>query len=625
MGCANSKLDDLPAVALCRDRCKFLDEALRHSQAFADAHAAYLGSLKAIGPALHRFFDQNPQSKLDPVKSPLPASSPHHSLSSSKSESHLPFPSDSDSDDIDKDFNSSSRVRFNYLNENETQGLISSNYGLDSKPPPSPPPASATSAWDFLNLFDTYERYERLYISNSDREAPEKVKFDGDEKFGEESVKKNAEEGKKSKEDGEKKTNEVRVVEKGDKTTEGKSETASKSAETTMPSGKPVAEVTSEIQILFKKASESGNEVFKLIYHRQKIAINQNYCRLGVEEDLGFGSQNMSSTLNKLLLWEKKLYQEVKAEEKLRTIHEKKFQQLKQLDKKAAGAQKANAIRALLRDLSTNLKIAFQIVDRSSIAINTLRDQEFWTQIKELNHRLLPMWKAMLECHKSQHQAVAEAKGLDAITSNVKLTDSHLEAALQLKIELLNWNLSFSNWISTQKEFVKSLNDWLLRCLMYEPEETPDGIMPFSPGRLGAPPVFVILNHWSHATDRLSEKEVMEAIRGFIASIDLFLEKHNVDLQQIVIADKAMETKVKFLEKEEQKMQKVIQSREKLVFVLAGHKQSSKVLNQNETCTSSNFQIGLKRIFTAMEKFMTNSIEVYEELCLRIEEVHNHF
>lgn len=57
-------------------------------------------------------------------------------------------------------------------------------------------------------------------------------------------------------------------------------------------------------------------------------------------------------------------------------------------------AQKANSTRALLRDLTTKLNIAFQIVDRISIAINKLRDEEFWPQIKELNHR----YHAIISC-----------------------------------------------------------------------------------------------------------------------------------------------------------------------------------------------------------------------------------
>lgn len=75
------------------------------------------------------------------------------------------------------------------------------------------------------------------------------------------------------------------------------------------------------------------------------------------------------------------------AEEKLRLIYQKKFQELKYLDKEIAKAHKADSTRALLRDLTTKLKIAFQIVDRISIAINKTRDEELWPQIKELNQR----------------------------------------------------------------------------------------------------------------------------------------------------------------------------------------------------------------------------------------------
>lgn len=229
----------------------------------------------------------------------------------------------------------------------------------------------------------------------------------------------------------------------------------------------------------------------------------------------------------------------------------------------------------------------------------------------------------MLECHKSQYQTVAEVKGLDAITYDGKLNNVDLKAAIQLKLELQTWNLSFSNWVFTQKDYIKSLNGWLMRCLLYEPEETPDGLIPFSPGRLGAPPIFVILNHWSQAMDTLSEKEVIGAIQGFLAGIDLLLKEHNVDLQQTVIADKELERKVKILEREEQKMQKLMQGREKNMALLGGHthQKGTSFVNHSEIIRYSNLQLGLKHVFLAMEKFMENSMQVYEELRIRIEEV----
>lgn len=115
MGCASSKLDDLPAVMLCRERCAFLDEAIHQRYALAEAHIGYIHSLKGIGRSLHIFIEQDlgnssgsppspklnlpPQRKGDPVSATIQAtkSSPHHSHSNSGS--HLHFQSESDSDD----------------------------------------------------------------------------------------------------------------------------------------------------------------------------------------------------------------------------------------------------------------------------------------------------------------------------------------------------------------------------------------------------------------------------------------------------------------------------------------------------------------------------------------------
>lgn len=115
MGCASSKLDDLPAVVLCRERCAFLDEAIHQRYALAEAHFLYIRSLKDIGPSLLNFIKEDlgnssvfppspklnlpPRRKGDPVSATIQAtkSSPHHSRSNSGS--HLRFHSESDSDD----------------------------------------------------------------------------------------------------------------------------------------------------------------------------------------------------------------------------------------------------------------------------------------------------------------------------------------------------------------------------------------------------------------------------------------------------------------------------------------------------------------------------------------------
>ncbi|XP_022135847.1 uncharacterized protein LOC111007699, partial [Momordica charantia] len=118
MGCSSSKVDDLPAVALCRKRCAFLDEAIHLRYSLAEAHMAYIHSLKGIGHSLHNFIEESvgvspgsplspklnlpPHRKGDPVGNGASAieesASPPHHLSHSNSGSHLQFHSDSDDD-----------------------------------------------------------------------------------------------------------------------------------------------------------------------------------------------------------------------------------------------------------------------------------------------------------------------------------------------------------------------------------------------------------------------------------------------------------------------------------------------------------------------------------------------
>ncbi|KAF8406691.1 hypothetical protein HHK36_008782 [Tetracentron sinense] len=428
------------------------------------------------------------------------------------------------------------------------------------------------------------------------------------------------------------------------------------------PHPRGVYEVMREIQLQFERASESGIEVSKMLeagklpYHRKNAVYQVSSKMLHVitplsvvssqpsastsaessssaeksgsiyldfDEDVGMRSGNLSSTLQKLSMWEKKLYDEVKAEEKMRIIHERKCRRLKRLNERGSEADKIDSTRTLIRTLSTKIRIAIQVVDKISIKINKLRDEELWPQINELIQGLVRMWKVMLECHRNQFQAIAEAKSLDVIAFNKKFDDAHLEALVQLGQELMNWISSFSSWIGSQKGFVRALNSWLLKCIFYEPEETPDGIAPFSPGRIGAPPVFVICNHWSQAMERISEKEVVDAMRVFSVSV-FQLWQQKVGMRQRMITNRDLESKSKTLERGEQKIQKAMQALDKKMVLVYGEGSwfpiHGQIVNQSETINISILQSGLKQIFETMERFTTNSMQVYEELWARSEE-----
>ncbi|KAJ9550198.1 hypothetical protein OSB04_014243 [Centaurea solstitialis] len=439
-------------------------------------------------------------------------------------------------------------------------------------PPPPPPPPPASSSWDFLNPFQTFESYYPPYTPSRDsREVRDEEGIPDleDEDFyqneyteirslwmaaggpsgggdgGGDGGGKKAEAvvDEKSEESG---AAELRyrsvpnVVAKEEDPVEYEVHMVDK--EVVDNQKKPVvfesdSEVMKEIQTQFDRASNSGNELSKILevgklpHNRKHVAyqdVERFYPSLALESadpaldtdvDLLTKSKNLSSTLHKLYLWEKKLFDEVKIEEKMRLVHEEKKRRLRRLDEKGAEPHKVDATRTLVRSLSTKIRIAIQVVDKISEKINSLRDEELWPQLNEFIEGLTRMWRSMVECHRSQCEAIGAAKRIDAIASHKHLNDGSLEATLQLEHELLNWAIRFSCWFGAQKGFVRALNEWLVKCVMYEPEETVDGPVPYSPGRIGAPPVFVICNQWAQGMQRISDKEVVDAIRDFAGTV----------------------------------------------------------------------------------------------------------
>ncbi|RWR78643.1 DUF632 domain-containing protein/DUF630 domain-containing protein [Cinnamomum micranthum f. kanehirae] len=205
----------------------------------------------------------------------------------------------------------------------------------------------------------------------------------------------------------------------------------------------------------------------------------------------GMKSGSLSLTLEKLYAWERKLYKEVKDEEKLRVIYEKKCKQLRLLDNRGEETNKIDATQASIRKLLAKINITIKAIHTISSRIHKLRDEELQPQLTELIQGLVRMWKNMVKCHQKQFQKQKSQSHRE------KLASEEIPACRLPKNweqELIKWYSHFKNWISTQRAYVEALNGWLLKCLLQEPEETPDGIVPFSPSRVGAPPIFIICN-----------------------------------------------------------------------------------------------------------------------------------
>ncbi|XP_010515622.1 PREDICTED: uncharacterized protein LOC104791429 [Camelina sativa] len=718
MGCTTSKLDDLPAVALCRDRCGFLEAAIHQRYALAEAHVSYTQSLIGISHSLHQFINHHHRDD-DDSDSPKKAKPKMDDSGSG----HLEFDSDSDDDDTDslhssplhhhlddEDSNQKSYLHMNYMKNSSMAPSVVyeqrpsspqrvyfgesstssynpyANYGPEtlSKLPPPPPSPPREKVWDFLNPFDSYytpyspsrdsrELREELDIPDLEEDDEVVKEVHGKQKLvaaasveeplrdsggastsggGQASLYQTRPSVSVEKEEME---HEVHVVEKkvvedggGGKDVARRSNAAAAARGSRVRRGVP--EVAKEIEAQFLRAAESGSEVAVMLevgkhpYGHKHVSSKKLHeatpspsmaspaqsstskktkaeasssvaapSYADIEAELALRSRKLSSTLHKLHLWEKKLYEEVKAEEKLRVTHEKKLRKLKRLDERGAEDLKVDSTRKLVRSLSSKIRIAIQVVDKISVTINKIRDEELWLQLNELIQGLSRMWKSMLECHRSQCEAIKEARGLGPIRVSKKLGDDHLEATRMLGHELINWIVGFPSWVSAQKGFVRELNSWLMKCLFYEPEETSDGFVPFSPGRIGAPLIFVICNQWEQALDRISEKEVIEAIRRFTTSVLHLWEKDRSETRERMTGPGDPRN----MDREEQRIQREIQELERKM-VLVGQGEDN-IVYQSDTSNES-LQGSLQRIFEAMEILTEESVKAYEDLLHRAEE-----
>ncbi|KAK3034775.1 hypothetical protein RJ639_032288 [Escallonia herrerae] len=363
------------------------------------------------------------------------------------------------------------------------------------------------------------------------------------------------------------------------------------------------------------------------------------------EKGLNTRSNRLSSTLEKLYEWEKKLYEEVKGEEKLRLTYEKMCKKVKVLDDAGAESSKIDAAQASARSLMTKLNVCIKSIDAISSRINKLRDEELQPQVTELVHGLISMWKLMLRSHQKQFQAILESKARSLKANTGFERDSRLRVTLELEMELLTWCSYFSDWIKSQRSYVESLNKWLLRCIYHEQEESPDGIVPFSPGRIGAPPIFITCNDWYEAMETISETRVANAMREFASNLRELWQRHDDEHQKRLKRkhlSEDFEKRLNTLRRERGRMERerdamsdktgvsiahsesgvsplddlkvdLDSMRNRLDEERARHKEAIKLVHN---AASTSLQGGLVPIFRALEKFTSEALNAHKRVRL---------
>ncbi|KAG6510062.1 protein ALTERED PHOSPHATE STARVATION RESPONSE 1-like [Zingiber officinale] len=359
-------------------------------------------------------------------------------------------------------------------------------------------------------------------------------------------------------------------------------------------------EVADAIKVQFQRASKCFRELSELLETG-----NHN-------DEVAKGSMGLASTLQKLYVWEKKLYHEVKSEEKMRQLLSKSNKDLRHLVEKGAEAHKIDTTGSLIDKLSMKIQVTIQVVRTISKRIDALRDEELWPLVTDLVLGLVRMWNLMLECHRMQCQTITEVEGLDFVVAYGRLSSANTDAILQLEMEMHKWSSNFSAWINAQRNYVKALNGWLLLCLPREHAETAP-----SPRRIGAPPVFTICKCWAQAMDRVSELEAINFVLAFADSLHQLWERLIVDKNKQMVATRDRERWLRVIEIKRKAMHKEVNSLNKKLAVIPG--QFTLPVLQKQ-CDAQNItevgslKLGLKRLFEAMKHFSASSVKAYGEL-----------
>ncbi|XP_019194324.1 PREDICTED: uncharacterized protein LOC109188207 [Ipomoea nil] len=339
-----------------------------------------------------------------------------------------------------------------------------------------------------------------------------------------------------------------------------------------MKSGQPanLLQIFSELDDYFLRASESAHEVSKMLeanrlhYHSnfadpkghvdhatkvmRVITWNKSFKGMPNQDDGkdDFDSEENethATVLDKMLAWEKKLYDEVKAGEQMKLEYQRKVASLNKLKKRGTNTEALERMKATVSHLHTRYIVDMQSMDSTVSEINRLRDDQLYPKLKSLVESMARMWETMKGHHENQCQIVLALRSLDMSQSPKETSEHHYERTYQLGVVVQEWHSQFEKMIIHQKEYIRGLNDWLKLNLV--PIDTNLKEKVSSPQRPQNPPILALLHAWQDLIGKLPDELAKTAIYSFSAVVNTIVQ-HQLD--EMKLKDRCKDTR-KELEK----------------------------------------------------------------------------
>uniref|UniRef100_A0A7N0URY0 Uncharacterized protein n=1 Tax=Kalanchoe fedtschenkoi TaxID=63787 RepID=A0A7N0URY0_KALFE len=439
---------------------------------------------------------------------------------------------------------------------------------------------------------------------------------------------------------------------------------------------KNLVEIVAAIRENFDKAAEAGEKVSdmleigraqldksfrqlkKTVYHSSGLFSNLSSSwtskpplaikyRLDANAlDEPGASKSLCSTLERLLAWEKKLYEEVKARETVKIEHERKLSTLQNQEYKGEDEVKLDKTKAAITRLQSLIIVTSQAVATTSTAITGLRDSDLVPQLVELCHGLMYMWRSMNQHHDIQNQIVQQVRGLvNQASKGDSTSDLHRQSTRELESAVSAWHSSFCRLVKFQRDFIQCLYGWFKLTLI---PLNCDNVPPSGNNREHSE-VFAFFDEWKLALERLPDTVASEAIKSFVNVVHVISVKQSEELKikkRTETASRELERKASSLRSIEKKYyhsysmvglglpdsgpnnHHVLDARDPLAekkseLAICQRRvedemmRHSKAVELTRAMTLNNLQTGFPGVFQAMTSFSALFMEALEAVCTR--------
>ncbi|CAI0445958.1 unnamed protein product [Linum tenue] len=320
-------------------------------------------------------------------------------------------------------------------------------------------------------------------------------------------------------------------------------------------------QVSELLEIGRAQLDRSFSQLKKTVYHSSSVlsSLSSSWTSkppLAVKYQLDTAAagatRSLCSTLERLLAWEKKLYEEVKAREGVKIEHEKKLSTLQSQEYKGGDVTKLDKTKTSIKKLQSLIIVTSQAVSTTSTAIVGLRDSDLVPQLVDLCHGFMYMWRSMHQYHEVQTNIVQQVRGLVNRSMNGHSTSElHRQATRDLESAVSAWHSSFCRSIKFQRDFLRSVQTWFKLTLV--PVSSTDNT---TNGAVQRSDVYAFCDEWKLALDRVPDTVASEAIKSFINVVHVISVKQAEELKihkRTESASKELEKKASSLRNIERK------------------------------------------------------------------------